>query len=214
MSISHLPEVKTLNAALEIMPTYPNGRRIFSDVFCKDMIAFHYTSGCSIEALHKEFKITSEILRSWKRKFGQDQTAYTFGKNVRFDVRTKYLAVKEMIESTIPVAHIAVKYRTTIVSLAKWKEQYGYRYQELIDVLPDGVPYLVKEEKQVFGKSNIDEVRKLLASQSDALALILNTMHLSGVDKKLVTSMKSKVDATASDIAKAEKTFRDAGIIL
>lgn len=214
MSISHLPEVKKIHKMIAALPVTAAGRRLFDEATPIAIVSLHYKAGVSFTVLLREFSLSSDLLAGWKRKYGQDYTAYAHGKQLRYDVRTKCLAVKEMMETTIPVTTLATKYNVSAAQLYNWKSSYKTAYQTLIDTLPDGVPYLVKEEKMVFGKTNIEEVRKLLAAQSDALTLILNTMHMSGADKKLFASMKVKVDTTNADIAKAEKTFRDAGIIL
>ena len=103
----------------------------------EDIINFHYQSGMSITALSRNLKVNSNSLNAWKKLYGTDATGYRWGKTVRYDVRTKCLAIADEIDNGLSTIAIANKYNITRQQYSSWKHKYKDEYRQHIESLLD-----------------------------------------------------------------------------
>lgn len=171
--------INAIKQLISKVKTRQDGRREFPDDLKKMIVQFHYKSGMALTTLALETTIAKEVLSKWKRTYGVDQTAFLHGTKMRNDVRTRCLAVREVLEYNQEPDKVATTYGVTLQSINTWINKYRDEYTMLIDS-PDGIPYLIKEKKMVYGKTNIDKIRSLLQSQAQQLLCMIDTMHMSG----------------------------------
>lgn len=187
------------------------GRRLFTDELKKTIINFHYSSGMSIWKLSFHLDIPNPMLYEWKKVYGEGQTAFLHGRTMRNDVKTRCLAVKEVLDNNIEIETVANIYGVSPQTIKTWVTKHQNDYSHLIHS-PDGIPYLVKEKKMVYGRENINKIRALLQGQADQLMCLIDTMHMSGAQAE---AMKKCAEATLereTELAIAANLLSESGI--
>ena len=135
---------------------YEGSRRVFDDEFKQLLIQYHYESNKTISELANEFGLDYAQIAYWKKQFGYEPQGFYVGERVLNDVRSRCLAVKEYVENNKEPDELATKYGVrSKYTIIKWVEKYLHTYQHFIDTLPDGVPWLANEERQVFGSERM-----------------------------------------------------------
>ena len=190
-------------------PVDPIGRKIFTDSFKKEIIAHHYESGISMLKLSSIINAHNTTIGNWKKKYGFDITGIVHGNTIRHDVRSQCLLVREYINSSTTTADMAIKANVSTSTFTRWIAKWTDKYQDHIDSLPDGVPYIVKEEKQVYGIDNINAVRAELTSTAEAIRLMIKSQHVNESTKKLVKKDLSRIENEKDILKKAEKILKN-----
>ncbi len=186
------------------MRTVDNGkRRVFTIPFKKKVVEFHYQEGLKMSVISKDLEIDPVTLSKWKKEYGTQKTAYTHGRGVRNDLRTKALAVREHIEGEVSYTDLAKKYNVGKSTIWTWVDQHRHDYKELIN-LPDRVPHLIKEEKMIYGDRNIDEIIELMSEQNGELLSILSYMQNEGFSKTSIKEAKEKQRQKQADLDTVE----------
>lgn len=188
-----------------------NGRRNFPETIKQEVIGLHYKSGMSFNQLENYLGITSSVMCKWKRRIGTEQTAFVHGKFIRHDVRTKALAVKDYIDNNISVSDLAKKFNCSPVTLYAWISKYGHNYSELIDA-PDGIPYIVSENKMVYGDDNVAKIRQVLRDQYQTLMCMINSMHMTGDQAELMKMCAEESLKKEDALVKAASILEENGI--
>lgn len=208
MATLNISTIKTLH---EKTKTSETGKKLYTDDFKQMVIKFHYQSGMHLQTIADKTEISMFNLPRWKRTYGTDQTAFIFGTKIRNDVRTKCLAVREAIEFNKDQIDLAIKYRVSVQSINTWINKYKDIYLTLIDA-PDGIPYIVKEKKMVFGQSNIDKVRAMLNAQANELLSLIETMHMSGSQAEAMRKVAEETLAKEESLVEAVELLGNNGI--
>jgi transposase-like protein len=157
-----------IKLAIATTPLDNRGKRMFEEALKKEVISMHYTLNIPMEQYSKMINVASTVLGTWKRNYGKEATAYRFGKGVRYDVRTKALAVQMYMEEAVTYMDVALKFNSSMMAVKRWVDTYKTNYKELLD-LPDGVPYLVDSSKHIYGDKNIADLLATLAKQEQEL---------------------------------------------
>jgi transposase-like protein len=170
--------IEILKSIVNKLPYSFNGRNYPMDLKQK-IIDFHYDEGVTLSKLGVLINIDTGNLARWKRKLGGQKTAYVHGKRLRYDIRTKALAVRDYIENNVLVQDIAKEYECSTPTVYIWIHKYRDKYLEYIDA-PDGIPYIIDEKKIVYGDDNVKRIRQVLQEQHKHLMCLIDTMHMSG----------------------------------
>lgn len=181
-----------------------NGRCSYAASFKKKVVDYHYKSGKSFAAVERDVGIKQYQLDKWKKALGKEKTGFIFGDSIRNDLRTKALAVQEALETNTKNTVVAKKYGVTSQTVANWIHLYGKDYKELLNSR-DGIPYLVKEEKMVFGNDNIDAILDIKTKHVAELTQIVNLMHNNGFTKTLIKEVQNKEKLLTKDIETLNK---------
>ena len=202
--------MKDLMAMRKQFETGDSGVR-YSEEFKKKVIQFHYDNGVSINVMSQALKIGNDVLSKWKRRLGTEQTAFVHGKTMRHDVRTKALAVRELLEDNVHIKDLAAKYACSKSAIYLWSEKYQHNYKQLIDA-PDGIPYLVAEKKMVYGNDNIAKIRQVLREQYQTLMCMIDTMHMTGDQADLMKKCAEESLKKEEALVKAVSVLEENGI--
>lgn len=146
------------------------------EAFQQAFVNLHYKSGMSILNMSAHVGCHFTAAYSWKRKHGAERTAFTYGRYIRYDVRTKCIILKRIIDGE-DINVISAEVHVLVPTIVKWMDQYGSRVDEYIANMPDGVPYLVKNKLHVYGDDNIRNVAIMLKRQREELETELHTQH-------------------------------------
>lgn len=186
-------------------------RRVFDEQLKKDIIAYHYESGMTPPNLGEALGIAQQSINQWKRKYGKQQTAFVYGKTLRHDVRTKCLAVQEVIDGGREHADVAIQYNVAVSTIGTWIHKYKNDYKEYIETLVDGVSVIAKSEKLVYGDKNIKETLAVMQDQYIELKTMMEAMQKYGIKGEALKKAKEKVkeNAKAVDILKAAQEIMD-----
>ena len=205
----------TMSQLIAVRKTFKeeNGRTQYTDQFKRMVISFHYQNGVSMQVIGKTLDIHENLISKWKRTFGHDQTAFVHGKTMRMDVRTKALAVQEHIIGKIKPAIIATKYNVSYSTMLNWINKYSENFQDLLDA-PDGIPYIVKEKKMVYGKTNIDKIRDVLRQQAETLMALIDSMHMNEEQADHIRKAAEATMAKEKPLADAANLLEENGIDL
>ncbi len=203
-------EAKELKAQVDQSETNIHGR-IYTDELKQAVVNYHYKSGKTFTVISKEIGVHLASISMWKKKFGRERTAFVFGNSVRNDVRTKALCVQEYKETKTTQVELGKKYNVSVGTVNKWIADFSDNYEELLDTR-DGVPYLVKEKKMVFGDKNIELVLELKEKYVTELSHIIEIMHDTGLTpgKTLTKEIEAKKKKTNKEI----QTLKEADKIL
>ena len=182
--------------------------------FKHKVVAYHYKSGISITILARGICMAPSAMARWKKEHGTKKTGFIHGRTIRNDVRTKCLAVKDRLETDMTLQQIAMKYNTSTSTLFGWVSKYKYEYKEYIETIPDGVPYMVKKEKMVYGDANIEKMLHILNETNGAIETIMKNMHNLG---KLETSVLKEFlkdnNSKLSKIDEIQRLQKEIGVI-
>ncbi len=172
--------------------------------FKKEVIEFHYESGMFITTLSEMLNLHFTTVHGWKRIYGTGQTHARHGNTTRADLKTKALAVTDELDNGFTTIQIANKYNITRQQYGAWKVACQDRYEEFRE-LPDGVMWVTKPEKLVYGDKNIRAMRKLLENDLEKIKEAFKLMHKYG---ELVPSAASKtlMDKLTEDIKATKRT--------
>jgi uncharacterized protein YjcR len=129
----------------------------------------------SLDSIGAKSNINAVTLYNWKRKEGAERTAFTHGKYIRYDVRTKSMAVKELAEG-MSYEEVALKYYVSKQAVQNWERMYGSRLELYLD-LPDGVPHIIHQDKHIYGNLNIGKVARMLRQQRDMLDKLIMSLQ-------------------------------------
>ena len=202
--------IEEIRKEINQMKSTANGR-IYSEQFKKMIIKFHYSSGMTITSVATKTGLSTSLVNGWKRLYGYDHTAFTHGTKMRNDVRTKCLAVKEVIENNLKIETAANIYGVSVQSIKHWLGKYRDEYLSLIDS-PDGIPYIIKEKKMVYGRENINKIRALLQGQADQLMCLIGTMHMSGAQAEAMKKCAEATLARETELTQAADLLSENGI--
>jgi len=172
------------------MTAIENLQKLF-DAFQKDkmnknreaIINFHYDSGMSLTEMAKYIDIHYVTLLKWKKKYGFQKTAFIYGHHIRYDVRTKAIAVEQMVKYKKKPKEIAEEYDVSIATVHNWFSKFAGNYKDLIKNLPDGVATLSRREKMIYGDQNIDFIVNQLQANPDTVPRVLELLHENGRQK-------------------------------
>ena len=178
----------------------------------KATLEIHYKQNINLAKLERIFGLGTGTVGNWKRALGKEQTGYKFGRQVRPDVRSICLIVKEVVETGLQHKDAADKYGSKTNTVSSWVAKYRDDYQSHIDNLPDGVPYLVKEEKMVYGNKNIEETRLKLIKQIESVDVILESDFLNVTDRDTLNRTKKKMENKADRLVTLVELQKEFGI--
>jgi transposase-like protein len=195
------------------------GRTMYSHEFKSTVATMAYVDkDATIEEISEAigFEISSgrAMIYKWKSLLLPNlKTAYGYGKTVRFDVKTKCVAVKRYLEDKESAEKISDEHSITVATFGNWINDLKYKYNLLLDNgIPDGVPYLVKEEKLVYGDKNINELRVKLQEEKLAIANALLVAGLNSSEKKMLKAIEKRQDVKITELDKAVATLKKYGI--
>lgn len=203
--------LNAIKAIIEKLPRGTAGRRLFNDEIKKIIIEFHYRTGTSMRQIGAVLDIHQMQICGWKKRMGAGQTAFIHGRAMRHDVRTKCIAVKEIIEDNLKIETAANIYGVSVQSINTWLSKYREDYAHLVES-PDGIPYLIKEKKMVYGRENINKIRALLQGQADQLMCLIDTMHMSGAQAEAMKKCAEATLAREAELTQAAELLSKNGI--
>lgn len=157
-----------LKEEMKTFPRHENDAVLYTVEFKEHLIAQHYENNISLSKMARNLTISQSLLSKWKAQYGNERTGYDYGKSIRYDVRTKCLAVKDMVENGKTPYRISQEFKCSSNTSTGWYSKYKDTYTQYLD-LPDGVPYIVAEHKHVYGNKNIDRILALLDKQEQEL---------------------------------------------
>ena len=203
--------LEELRVKIKELPINGKGNRVFPDELKVDIVEYHYQSGQTLASVAKECNVHFTLIGKWKKKFGRQKTAFVFGDGMRNDLRTKALCVQEHKTTKKTQATLAKEYGVAQGTINNWIKDYGDTYEDLLDTR-DGVPYLVKETKMVYGDENIRIILEIKEKHVAQLDEIMKTMHENGlpIGKALEKAIAKKTKDAKDDI----KTLKKADAIL
>ena len=162
--------VKEMKKCDKVKSSGPNGYRYLYGEKIKKIVIDYMVSE-DISAVETARRITEagrniehSSISGWRRKSGQEITGFVYGATVRYDVSTKCRAVKDYLVNKYSVTDILIKYGMSNSTFWKWKKKFEHNFEEYVN-MPEGVPYIVKEEKIVRGKNKIHDMITLLNKQ-------------------------------------------------
>jgi len=181
------------------------------------ILKIHFENNVTLKKLSKDCDISYEALTYAKRKARKDVTGFFFGKSIRYDVRSKVLAVKEVQAGALP-QDIAQKYNVSVATIYNWMRKYSKNQEELLD-MPDGVPFIVDTENHIYGLRNIVDAIEQLEESIRHLELIETLAEEEKIDLGKMTKAKIKKQKKMSedkrntlkeamDIVKENKSFK------
>jgi transposase-like protein len=132
-------------------------KKRYREDFKEAVIEFHYRTRTSLYEIAETLGVSPGTPMNWKLKYGKQMTAYWFGTGLRNDLRTRCLAVEEVING-VSIEHLAKKYGVRESTINKWVDRYYDTYSFYIDHLPDGVPFLMQH--LVVGNENVIIMRE------------------------------------------------------
>ena len=170
--------VEQLKARVDLAKANNSGRRInLTTELKEDIVSYsRMINGISVTGLANIIGVSRGTLAKWrmgKQLSGykecyndrEKEVAFKFGSNqIRFDLRTKCIAVRECLEDGTSKTELARKFKTTTQTISTWVGKYRDSYKNYVDA-PDGIPYIVKEENLIYGLEDIDKARKELISR-------------------------------------------------
>lgn len=204
--------LETIKKLVDDLPSNTNGR-IYTEAIKKTVVKFHYSSGMTVAKISQATGLSHKIIGTWKRYLGTDQTAFIHGTKMRADVRTKALAVREILILGNGIDITANKYNISVQTLNTWVLKYKDNYEDLLDA-PDGIPYIVKQNKMVYGKTNIDKIRALLTAQAEQLMSLIDTMHMTGEQAEAMKKCADETIKKEASLAEAADLLAKQGIEL
>lgn len=189
----------------------------YTDAFKLRLIQWHHYTGYSSHAIECLVFVQSQLIRKWKRQIEcnlNDNPTITTGfihdKRIRYDVRTKAMIVKEALLG-IPYSELSLRYNVNSNTISLWTRKYQDRLEELCEA-PDGIPYIVAEQKMVYGQDNINKVMELLREQHQTLMNLVTSMNLVGRQADLMRECAEESLVRAEEVQKAADTLRENGI--
>lgn len=189
----------------------------YTDTFKLRLIQWHHHTGHGFGAMEALVFVSSEVIRKWKRQIECNlndnptlTTGFIHGKRIRYDVRTKAMIVKEALLG-IPYTQLSARYNINSNTIGLWKRKYQDRLEELCEA-PDGIPYIVAEQKMIYGQDNINKVMELLREQHETLMNLVTSMNLVGRQADLMRECAEESLVRAEEVQKAADTLRENGI--
>ncbi len=175
----------------------------YTAAFKEKIVAFIYQENMQVSVLSKlltgHASNFAKTLQTWLRRHGGDVSGFIHGKTVRLDVRSKCLIVKEYLEEGLDANRLSVRHKIPASTIFSWIQKYKDTYEEYV-TLPAGVPYIVKEEKQVFGRQNIQQVREALIKTREQLTKACES-------DKYSESFKVAIDAECQVLSDKEEAL-------
>lgn len=215
MAFQHQPILDSFKSEINTFPVSADNKVQYSNEYKSSIVKFHYKSGMSITAISEALDIHVSILSNWKRKYGSERTAFVHGQSIRNDLRTKCLAVKELVENKRANKEtLATKYNVSQQTIQAWYYKFKDNYNDLIDTAIDGIPYLVQESKQIFGNKNIQDFFDKLQDEYEHIQALLTAQHLSKTEKEVLKDMQSRNRKAKSKVEKAVNDLQEAGVKL
>ena len=190
--------MKTIEELLKARKTFKRsaaGMTPYTVPFKEAVIAYHFNSGVVLREIANRLDIGEQIAYKWKRTYGKDMTGYIHGSRIRYDVRTKCLAIQDELEHGLSVIQIANKYKITRSQYYSWKTLFKDRYKDHVENMTDGVPYLVKTKKHVYGSKNIEIVQEVLNDEMKELQIVIVGLQKYGAGSVEMDAMQKKLDA-------------------
>ncbi len=187
--------LKELHVMLETIKARGGKRLLYTLEFKQGIVALHYKTGRTLFSISKEFDINPAIIYPWKKAFGKDATGYIHGTKIRYDVRTKCLAIQDELDNGLTVIQIANKYKITRQQYASWKSKFADRYEEHIEHMTDGIPHLIATKKHVYGSENIEIVQELMNDQVKEYEITIACLQKHGMGSKEVLALQVKLEA-------------------
>ena len=215
MALSNHQILDSFKKEIPCFTTMQDGRVMYTDEYKSSIIKFHYKSGMSISAISAHIDIDQSLLSKWKRKYGSERTAFVHGQSIRNDLRTKALCVKELVEDKKTNKELlATKYNVSQQTVQAWFYKFRNNYQELLDTAIDGIPYLVSQEKHIYGNKNIEMFFQKLEEEYEHINALLQAQHLSVDEKTILKQMQKKNTKTKEKATKALEELKEAGVEL
>ena len=190
--------MKTLEELLKARKKFKKsaaGMTPYTTPFKEAVIAYHFSSGMVLREIAGKLNVGEQLAYRWKRTYGKDMTGYIHGSGVRYDVRTKCLAIQDELENGLGVIQIANKYKITRAQYYSWKSLFKDEYKVHIENMTDGVPYLVKTNKHVYGSKNIEIVQEVLNDEMKEIQLVITGLQKYGAGSTEMDIMQKKLDA-------------------
>lgn len=215
MALQHQQILDSFKSEINTFPHTEDNKVQYSDEYKSSIVKFHYKSGMSITAISEALDIHISLLSKWKRKYGSERTAFVHGQSIRNDLRTKCLAVKELVENKRANKEtLATKYNVSQQTIQAWYYKFKDNYNDLINTAIDGIPYLVQESKQIFGNKNIQDFFDKLQDEYEHIQALLTAQHLSKTEKEVLKDMQSRNRKAKSKVEKAVNDLQEAGVKL
>jgi len=207
-----MKSVQQLKAVLQSNVMGDSRRRRYTESFKKEVIAAHYNYNNSILSLAHELGISSTALQAWKLSYGHEVTGIKHRTRVLFDVRSKCLIVKKYLEGGHTSKHLSNEYKISVSSITGWVLLYKDTYKQYIDNLPDGVPYIVKEEKLIYGDKNVIEAKARIDENIELLKKLSVNLEMGRVEKKTISDLMKKEEGKKRELDNAMAILAKHGV--
>ena len=207
--------MKTVQELKMIMDSNVKGDRVgrvFTEFFKKEVISYHYNSNTTITTLSESLNISKSTISAWKLRYGNQATGISYKNRVLLDVRTKCLIVKRYLEDGINAKSLANEYNVHYASVLQWVRLYTDTYKSHIDNLPDGVPYIVKEEKLIYGDKNVMETKAKISENIELLKKISLNLDMGRIEKRTISELIKKEEIKKKELDNATAILAKHGI--
>lgn len=148
--------------------------------------------GMSQTFIAKQCGITQGTVSRWVKNTKQDiKVGFRYGRTIRYDVRTKCIAIKEYVENQVSIDDLAETYNVSGKTIYNWIKKFGTSYVNYLDA-PSGIATLAHEDRLIYGEEAIETVRECLNEELSDLTNIMIKIQEYGLSDNEV---KSKVKA-------------------
>ena len=143
----------------------------------QEAIRLKYAFGFRATTMDDALGVTHGSTDTWtvRYKTARDAGGSLYGDTVRYDLPTKGLVVKQLIEDGIAGHVLAEEYNVSNATIAGWKSKHRHDYELMINS-PEGMMIRAKEEKMVIGLKNIKTTMEIGAQAKRIRNEIANTL--------------------------------------
>ncbi len=157
--------------------------------------------GLNGTAISQETGVPEGTVCKWTKKFRplNSVVAMKYGNGARYDLPTKGMIVKRMVEYGELGIHIAEEIGVHQVTISAWRKQYANNYQELID-LPDGTMIIAKPEKIIYGLQNVRDYINYKQKQTENQKAAIILMQEGKAPRELINKMIENEEMIENEI--------------
>lgn len=144
----------------------------------KRIVGLRFVLGVNATEMANEIGVAPSSIVKWTAalKTKKHAIGQIHGNTVRYDIATKALIVKRILEGGEKITELAKEYGVSEPAISNWKTRYRELYPEYIN-LAEGVMIIGKEEKRITGLANIRIIMDQLRSDAEKIRLMIIEMN-------------------------------------
>jgi len=195
MNLNTLRDIVTQNRAVR----GPNGGPTeYTTEVKQAILAYKVSNNLSASAVSRGLigsTLMQPLICRWEKVISPTEAiGFVHGKRVRFDVLTKCKLAKRVIEGHELTRNLATEQGVVPRTITKWVREFRSTYQKVLDSNLEGVPYIVKDEKMLYGNAAIAKKRRELDSLIDSRHAEIRDLRRQQEDLVALEKLAIKLD--------------------